>query len=140
MPVEKSAGAIVFRRENDKILYLLIQYGLGHWGFSRGLIEKGESLEKTAEREIEEETGIRDFKFLPGFKETIRYFYKFEGKNILKFATYFLAETKEKEVKLSYEHQNFEWLSYKKALEKITFKNSKEVLKKAHQFLINIPS
>ena len=135
MPVEKSAGAIVFRRENKKIYYFLIQYGLGHWGFPRGLIEKKEKLEETAKREIKEETGIKDLKFLPGFKETIKYFFKFGGKNVLKFATYFLAETKEKKVLLSFEHKDFEWLPYKEALEKLTFKNSKEVLKKAHQFL-----
>jgi len=135
MPIEKSAGAIVFRKKGNEIFYLLLQYEAGHWGFPRGLIEKGETLEETAKREIEEETGIKNLKFLPGFKETIKYFFKWKGKNILKFVTYFLAQTKEKKVSLSFEHKDFEWLPYKEALEKLTFENSKEVLKKAHQFL-----
>ena len=135
MPIEKSAGAIVFRKKGNEIFYLLLQYEAGHWGFPRGLIEKGETLEETAKREIGEETGIKNLKFLPGFKETIKYFFKWKGKNILKFVTYFLAQTKEKRVSLSFEHKDFEWLPYKEALEKLTFENSKEVLKKAHQFL-----
>jgi len=135
MPMEKSAGAIVFRRESSKIKYLLIQYGWGHWEFPRGLIEKGESLEETARREIKEEVGIKDIKFIPGFKEWFKFFFKLKGKNIIKIATFLLAETRTKKVKLSHEHKDYVWLEYEEALEKLTFKNSKEVLKKANDFL-----
>lgn len=135
MPLEKSAGAIVFRRENNKIKYLLIQYGWGHWEFPRGLIEKGESLEETAKREIKEEVGIEDIEFIPGFKGWFKFFFKLKGKNIMKIATFLLAETKTKEVKLSHEHKDYVWLEREEALEKLTFKNSKEVLKKADDFL-----
>jgi 8-oxo-dGTP pyrophosphatase MutT (NUDIX family) len=135
MPVEKSAGAVVFRRENKKIKYLLIQYAWGHWEFPRGLIEKGESLEDTARREIEEEVGIKDIEFIPGFKEWIKFFFRLKGKNIMKIATFLLAETKTEEVKLSFEHKDYAWLEYDAALERLTFKNSKEILKKANDFL-----
>ncbi len=135
MPLEKSAGAIVFRREDNKIKYLLIQYGWGHWEFPRGLIERGESLEETARREIKEEVGMKDIEFIPGFKEWFKFFFKLKGKNIIKIATFLLAETKTKEVKLSHEHKDYVWLEYEEALEKLTFKNSKEVFKKANDFL-----
>lgn len=134
MPVEKSAGAVVFRRENSKIKYLLIQYAWGHWEFPRGLIEKGETLEETARREIEEEVGIKDIKFISGFKEWIKFFFKLKGKTIMKIATFLLAETKAKKVKLSFEHKDYAWLEYDEALEKLTFENSKEILKKANSF------
>ena len=136
MPVERSAGAVVFRRENKKIKYLLIQYGWGHWEFPRGLIRKGESLEEAARREIKEEVGIKDIQFIPGFKEWIKFFFKLKGKNIMKIATFLLAETKTKKIKLSYEHKDYAWLEYQEALEKLTFKNAKEILKKANQFLM----
>ena len=136
MPVERSAGAVVFRRENKKIKYLLIQYGWGHWEFPRGLIEKRESLKEAAKREIEEEVGIKDIQFIPGFKEWIKFFFKLKGKNIMKIATFLLAETKTKKIKLSYEHKDYAWLEYQEALEKFTFKNAKEILKKANQFLM----
>ena len=135
MPLEKSAGAVVFRRENKKIKYLLIQYGWGHWEFPRGLIKKGESLKEAARREIKEEVGIKDIQFIPGFKEWIKFFFKFGGKNIMKIATFLLAETKTKKIKLSYEHKDYAWLEYKEALEQLTFQNAKEILKKANDFL-----
>lgn len=135
MPVEKSAGAVIFRKDEGKIFYLLLHYEAGHWDFSKGHIEKGESLEDTALREVKEETGIEDAKFVEGFKERIKYFFKGDKGNIFKKVTFFLFETKQKEVKLSFEHIGYKWLSYKKVLSQLTFKNAKEILKKADIFL-----
>jgi len=142
MPIERSAGAVVFRRENSKIFYLLLHYpGASHraekdyWDFPKGHIERGEKIEETVKREVFEETGLKDIEILPGFKETINYFFKFEGKNILKFVTFFLAQTKEKDVKISFEHIGYEWLPYEEAIKRLTFQNSREVLKKANEFL-----
>jgi len=140
MAFEKSAGAVVFRRENNKIFYLLLHYQSGHWGFPKGHIEKGESIEETAKREIEEETGIKDIKFIKGFKQWIKYFFKrnYPGQkkeNVFKIVTYLLAETSQKKVKISFEHIGYEWLTFDEALKRLTFKNSKEILKKADKFL-----
>jgi len=84
MPVEKSAGAIIFRREKGILKYLLLHYKAGHWDFPKGNIERGESLAETVKREIKEESGIFDLNFIPGFKESIEYFYKLKSKNIFK--------------------------------------------------------
>jgi 8-oxo-dGTP pyrophosphatase MutT (NUDIX family) len=141
MPVEKSAGAVIFRRKNNKIYYLLLHYPSSakaprdYWDFPKGHIEKGEEIEETVRREVEEETGLKDIKFVEGFKEWIKYFFKFKGKNIFKIVTFFLAETKTKDVKISSEHIGYEWLPYEKALERLTFNNAKEILKKANDFL-----
>lgn len=135
MPVEKSAGAVIFRQGNNKIYYLLLHYQAGHWDFPKGKNEKGEKLEETARREVKEETGIEDIEFLANFKESIKYFYKLKGKNIFKIATFLLAKTKKKKVKISWEHIGYKWLSYQKALEKLTFKNAKKVLQKANDYL-----
>ena len=135
MPLEKSAGAIIFLKENKKIYYLLLHYQASHWDFSKGNIEKGEKLDQTVKREIKEETGIEDIKFIPGFKESIKYFYKLKGKNIFKIVTFFLAESPEKEVKISWEHIGYQWLPYQEAIVQLTFKNAKEILKKANDFL-----
>ena len=158
MPVEKSAGAIIFRRENDKIYYLSLHYppssrkrdSVGkergkpssaakapkeYWDLPKGHIKKGEKEIETVRREVEEETGLKDIEFVDDFKEWIKYFFKFRGKNILKFVTFYLAETKEKDIKVSFEHLGFEWLSYEKAIEKLTFQNAKKILKKANELL-----
>jgi len=58
MAREVSAGGIVFRRE-PRLEFLMILDGYGNWTFPKGLVEEGETPEEAAEREIEEETGIR---------------------------------------------------------------------------------
>ena len=142
MPLEKSAGAVIFRQQNKKIFFLLLHYpsgsrtpGKDYWDFPKGHIEKKEKPEEAAKRETEEETGIKDIELIKGFKEWIKYFFKQDGKNIFKIVTFFLAETKTKEVKISREHIGYKWLPYEQALEQITFKNAKEILKKANDFL-----
>lgn len=137
---EISYGAVIFRRENKNIFYLLL-YRKPHehykemWDFPRGLIEKDETPEEDIKREVKEETGIEDIKFIKGFKESVKWFYKKEGNLIFKEATYHMAETKSKDVKISFEHDDFRWCIYDDALKLIKFSNTKNVLKKANEFL-----
>lgn len=135
MPSEYSAGAVVFRKEDSNVLYLVLHYGKGHWDFPKGHIEKGETEKDAAVRETKEETGISDLNFIDGFKGKIEYFFRQDKKLVHKEVIYFLAQTEAEEVKLSFEHSGFEWLDYEKALERITFKSSREILKKANDFL-----
>ncbi len=141
MAVEKSAGAVIFRK-NGQIKYLLLHYPSSsknskksYWDFPKGHIEKGETLLQTVKREVKEETGIEHLEIIPDFKETISYFFTRDNKNILKFVTFFLAKTETSKVKLSKEHIDFEWLPYQKALDRLTFKDAKQILEKAHSFL-----
>ncbi|SRR3989338_8603354 len=146
MPKEKSAGAVIFRIENGKPYYLILRYHSGHWEFAKGHIEEGESNEETVKREIEEETGIKEIKIIHGFKEYVKYFFKasygLKGEEkkkapwIFKLVVFYLAQTKETEVKISEEHKDFAWLPYENALKKLTYKNAKEILKKAHNYLL----
>jgi len=141
MAFEKSAGAIIFRKEDNKIYYLLLHCPIGpkapkeDWDFSKGHVENGEKEIDTVKREVREETGLEGLKFIDGFKERIKYFFKWKGKNILKFVTFYLAETEEKDVKISIEHIGFRWLPYEKAIAQLTFQNAKELLQKANNFL-----
>jgi len=133
---EKSAGAVLFRKSNE-IKYLLLHYEEGHWDFPKGHIEEGETEIETLKREVEEETGIKGIEILDSFKEKIQYYYTFNEEKILKEVVFYLAKTKTKEVKLSNEHIGYTWLSYEKALEKLTFKNAKDILEKVNEFLKN---
>lgn len=60
------------------------------------------------------------------------------GQNIMKFVTYFLVESKNQKVKLSFEHINFTWLNFEAAMENLKKHNrtNQEILKKADEFLI----
>jgi len=156
---EKSAGAIIFRRADGKNYYLLLHYGSGHWEFPKGHIEGKESEEETVVRETAEETGIKDLQILPGFKKYMKYFFRqYQNKIpspkiqhpktplaspkstsgggwIFKLVTFFVAETKTKEVKISSEHTGYLWLPIDEAIKKTTFKNSKKLLKEADEFV-----
>jgi len=143
MPVERSAGAIIFRKEEGKTYYLLLNYPSGtkakkeYWDFPKGHIEKGENETDAAKREAAEETGLADLKFVEGFKEMNKYFFKLEGETVFKTVAYYLTETKKKEIKLSLEHIGFEWLQFPETLDQLSFKNTKDILTKANEFLKN---
>ncbi len=109
---------------------------MGHWDFPKGNIETKETDEDTIKREVKEETDIDDLDVIRDFKEKISYFYKLKGELVSKKVIFHLAETKKAEITLSYEHTGFEWLPFKEALERLTFKNAKELLKKADKFLM----
>ena len=134
MKKEKSAGAIVFRKDKE-IKYLLLHYEAKHWDFPKGNVEEKETDTETVKREIAEETGITDVEIIQGFKEKIQYYYKLKNELINKEVIFYLAKTNTEKVKLSFEHIGYIWLSYDKAINKLTYKNAKDILKKAHEFL-----
>ena len=148
MPQEKSAGAIIFKIINGAHHYLLLHYPSGHWEFAKGHIEEGENFEKTIRREVKEETGIKDLRIIPGFKEYSKYFFRksygLEGEAkkkapwVFKLVVFYLAETKTEDVKISKEHKGFLWLPYEQALRRLTYKNAKELLRKSNDYLIKL--
>ncbi len=144
MPQEKSAGAIIFKLKNGVPSYLLLHYHGGHWEFARGHGEEGENEEQVARREIEEETGLKDLRILPGFKGYTKFVFKRtwnlplkERKNApwtMKIVTLYLAETHSGEVKISDEHKGFGWFSFEDALKKLP-KDAKKVFTEANNHL-----
>ncbi len=137
MRYEESAGAVIFYLEGKEPKFLLLKYPT-YWGFAKGLIESGENVEQTAVREVEEETGFKGLKMIPGFTFMQEWFYKFNDELIKKKATFFLAQVDKKqasEVKLSSEHEAFEWLSYDQAIKIMKVKNNRDMLAKAYEFI-----
>ena len=145
---EKSVGAVIFRRREDgKKEFLLLHYPSGHWDFPKGHVEKGENEEETLRREVKEETGIKDLQILPKFRKQLFYFYQAKGQerekrlakgksiNIFKRVVFYLAETSQQEVKISFEHVDHQWLAIEEALKKITFPAPRKILEKAQNFL-----
>ena len=131
---EKSCGAVVFLK-NSEVKYLLLHYEAGHWDFVKGNVELNESEQETVIRELREETGITDARFIEDFKEKIDYFYRRQGVTIHKEVIFFLMETHTETVTISFEHVGYIWLNYQQAKEKLTFKNARDVLQKAHKLM-----
>lgn len=135
MKKEVSAGVVIFRRTDSDVLYLILKYGWGHWGFVKGHIERGEKEIDTIKREAFEEAGITDLKFVFGFREKIEYDYFFKREKRHKIVYYYLAETSQGHVRLSYEHKDYAWLPYEEALRRITYESDRNILRKAHKYL-----
>ncbi|MEK9151290.1 MAG: NUDIX domain-containing protein [Patescibacteria group bacterium] len=143
---EVSVGAVIFRMENGRRLYLLLHYPSGHFDFAKGHVESGETEEMTLCRETEEETGIRDLQVFPA-RTSIRYFYVAKGnerakrlKNrrgiwIFKQVHFYPAQTETRDIRISHEHIGSVWLPYEEALAKVTFENARRVLMEAEASL-----
>ena len=61
---ETTAGGVIFRRnaQTDKLEILLIQDAKDRWTIPKGHVEPGEEPKATAQREIQEETGLQEMK------------------------------------------------------------------------------
>ena len=132
-----SVGIILFYTFPRSRKYLLVKQHQGHWGFPKGHIEKDETYFETAVRELKEETGIKKIEFLKK-KIFLRDNYSFYNTNakIIKIVDYFIAESLVNKVKIdNYEILNFKWLTYDKAIDKLTFKESKKILKQANKII-----
>jgi 8-oxo-dGTP pyrophosphatase MutT (NUDIX family) len=136
---EFSSGGVVFKGEcwllratSPSVLFPKV-----HWTLPKGQIDKGESLEGAAIREVEEETGV-------GAKVvkkigTIKYFYNHpKNGNILKFVTFYLMEFV-KDLPDGHDEETSEvaWLPFEEAYKKLSFGGEKQILKKASEALLN---
>jgi 8-oxo-dGTP pyrophosphatase MutT (NUDIX family) len=102
----------------------------------KGNVEQGETEKQTVARELQEETSITQAEFIDNFRESINYFYRRQGLTINKEVVFFIIESKTDKVTISFEHVGFTWLDYQHVLDKLSFKNSKDVLQKAHEYLL----
>lgn len=133
---EKSCGAVVYVNNHEKTRYLLLHYAAGHWDFVKGNVEPGETERQTVTRELQEETTITQARFIDSFRESINYFYRRQGVTINKEVVFFIIESQTDKVEVSFEHTDFVWLDYQHAMDRLTFKSSRDVLQKAHDFLL----
>lgn len=148
MKYEHSAGAIIWRKKNNEIQYLLIQSQpykqfKSAWAFSKGHLEAGETERNATKREVFEEVGLKpEFNF--DFQESYSYQVTSESE---KTVTLFLAKYNpdQKIKRQESEIRQTAWLNYEDAQKRIREQNFKEfsfedlalILAKANTYLIN---
>ena len=75
---------------------LLLQYPQGHWGFPKGHYEEEDgAYQRTALRELEEETGISEVDMLDGWRMRTFYTFSRKGKVVEKEVYWFIGETEQ---------------------------------------------
>lgn len=130
---EKSCGAIIFHKTKQGVKVLLVKNNNGrYWSFPKGHIEKGESEEQTAVREIKEETGL-DVEIISGFREISDYcpFGK-----IRKRVVFFLAQAFTDNVVIQEsEIDSFVWVDIQQSRKRCTYENDLRVIDKAELFI-----
>jgi 8-oxo-dGTP pyrophosphatase MutT (NUDIX family) len=127
--IETSAGGVVYRRVPGDAFFLLIRDPYENWGLPKGHLERGETPEQAALREVGEETGIQRLE-LRGPLGTIDWFFR-EGPDLIhKYCHFFLMETDDQTTRPQLEEGISEclWLPLDEALQTLTYDNARTVL------------
>jgi len=92
--VISAAGGLVLNQKNE---FLFIYRG-DKWDLPKGRIEKGESIEETALREVEEECGIQQLQLDPFLVTTYHIFFTKNESRLKKTYWYLMSTTNKKEL------------------------------------------
>ena len=130
----KSCGFIVYKAENNENFYLIIKSHNGDVGFPKGHMEPGENELQTAIRELKEETGM-DVDTIHDFRYQIEYPLP-RVPDAMKQTVYFLGKCTSDDIIIQEtEDASAEFVTYDKAIEKLTFEETKNMLKKANDII-----
>ena len=125
-----SAGGAVFRVDDSRPIFLLLGFRRRNaWCLPKGIIEEGETEVEAAKREVMEETGLKDLSLIKKIGN-IHYNFWSRGRNLDKTVHFYLFETRQRETTVGEEHDMYAWFSFERALEALTYRNEREILKK----------
>ena len=133
---EKSCGALVVRREEDRYYILMIRHKAGgNRSFPKGHMEQGETEYATALREVMEETSSR-IAIVSDFRSTVTYR---PSPGVMKEVVYFLAFTTSADIKpREGEIAEVEWVPLHEAEACLTHENDKTVFRAAMERMKNM--
>lgn len=124
-----AAGGVVFRIEHEVVSILLI-FRNGVWDLPKGKLEKGESIEMCASREVSEETGTQ-LPIIVGDLGTTKHQYIQKNKKYNK-TTYWYAMVIPYHIQFVPQQnegiEKIEWIILQEALKKVGFDNLKQIL------------
>jgi 8-oxo-dGTP pyrophosphatase MutT (NUDIX family) len=130
--IETSAGGVIYRWLDETPHILLIRDAYQHWGFPKGHLERGETPDAAALREVEEETGLEDLVLGPRLM-TIDWFFRARGRLIHKYCHFYLIESPSGDT-VPQETEGITaccWVPLPDAIDQISYDNAREVLRSA---------
>jgi 8-oxo-dGTP pyrophosphatase MutT (NUDIX family) len=134
-----SAGGIVVRRNSGTDVFLVIRDSYANWGFPKGHLEKGETAEAAAMREVSEETGLSDLRMHGAIDpiHTIDWYFRFRGRLIHKVCHFFLIETDLETTSPQREEgiTACRWETFEEADALISYENARAVLRRAVEMM-----
>lgn len=138
--VRLKVGVVVFQRGADRRLYYLLlqrpQKVGGWWGVVTGSVEQGETVRQAAERETQEETGVRDFLAVID----LDYTHTFRKRGHTYQEPYFAIEVPPgSTTRLSDEHVAYRWATLEDALPLLRWPHWATVLRLTQQKATAIP-
>lgn len=130
---EISSGGIIYEQGKDGLRVALICRGEGKiWGLPKGKLEKGETPEHAAVREVEEETGLKgDIEAKLGDIKYV-YYAKWDDTRYFKVVSFYLIRMTGGDIsKHDDEVEVVEWFTLADALRRLTYKGEKDMMRKA---------
>lgn len=139
LKTQVSSGGVIFRRYDGSIEVAMVAVKGGNvWCLPKGLIDKGEVPEKTAIREVAEETGLKGRIIEKLGEITYWYYIKEENIKCRKTVHFFLMEYEGGNVSNhDWEVDDASWFLIDEALKKASYRGEKEIIEKAREKLID---
>lgn len=130
---QTSSGGVIFRKGPGvtEVVLILVRGGK-YWCLPKGIVDKGETPEITAVREVREESGLSG-RIIDKLGE-ITYWYYIRGENTKcrKTVHFYLMEYESGNTSQhDFEVDDAVWFSFETALRKISFSGDRTILEKA---------
>ena len=130
---QTSSGGVIFKKSENNIQIILISVRNGQaWCLPKGIVDKGETTEEAALREVREETGLKARIIDKLGDITYWYYIKEENIKCRKTVYFYLMEyisgdtaDHDREV------DEAAWFSLEAALKKVSFKGDRTMIEKA---------
>ncbi|MDP6642203.1 MAG: NUDIX domain-containing protein [Candidatus Nanoarchaeia archaeon] len=133
----KKVQAIIYDIKDNKPYFLILHRTLRWkgWELLKGTLEKGEekSLRKALEREIKEETNLKNFKIEKRLNKQIKFYNKQKtAKNII-LDVFLVRVNLNQKISLHkntvIEHDRYKWVNKNTAIKMLTFGNARSLIR-----------